>query len=207
MEPVGRDLIAIFKALSLAAVNLLGYSMGGRLALYMAARYPTYVKTLIIESASPGLETGDQRQMRIEDDRRLASEIENAGVPAFVEQWQKLPLFSTQQALSAEQQERLHHQRLNNSAPGLANSLRGMGTGQQPSLWPELDSIRLPVLILAGELDGKYVNIAQQMAAAIPQADLKIIADAGHNIHLEKNRVFTSTILDFLDRLKQTVPD
>lgn len=203
MEMVSHDLITIAKALNLSTFNLLGYSMGGRLALYMAARYPAYIKSLILESASPGLETTAQRQVRIQNDNRLASEIELNGVPAFVERWQRLPLFATQQRLPKAERETLHHQRLSNSASGLAYSLRGMGTGQQPSLWFELDSIDLPVLILAGELDKKYVRIAQQMAAMIPQAGLNIIADAGHNIHLEKTQIFVATVLDFLNSLKK----
>ena len=207
MENVSRDLIAISNALHLSAVNLLGYSLGGRLALYMAAKNPAFAKSLIIESASPGLETTAQRQMRIESDNRLAAQIEVTGVPAFVERWQRLPLFATQLGLPAKRLGSLRQQRLNNSASGLANSLRGMGTGRQPSLWPELKSIHLPVLILAGELDGKYVRIAQQMAAAMPQADLKIIGDSGHNIHLEKMQLFASTVLDFLEGLKEAVPD
>jgi len=207
MENASRDLIAISKALHLSAVNLLGYSMGGRLALYMAAKHPAYVRSLIIESASPGLATTTQRQMRIESDNRLAAQIEVAGVPEFVEQWQRLPLFATQLWLPAMRRETLRQQRLNNSVFGLANSLRGMGTGQQPSLWPELELIHSPVLILAGELDGKFVSIAQQMAVAIPQADLKIITDSGHNIHLEKTQLFASTVLDFLEGLKEAVPD
>ena len=207
MENVSRDLVAIFDALHLVAVNLLGYSMGGRLALYVAVKHPTRVKSLIIESASPGLESTAQRQIRIESDSRLAAQIKGTGVPAFIERWQRLPLFATQLGLSAKRRESLRQQRLNNSASGLANSLRGMGTGQQPSLWSDLKSIHLPVLILAGELDGKYVSIAQQMAAAVPQSDLKIIADSGHNIHLEKRQLFVSNVLDFLEGLKEAVPD
>ena len=207
MENVSRDLVTILEALHLSAVNLLGYSMGGRLALYMAARHPAYIKSLIIESASPGLETNAQRQKRIESDSRLAAQIELTGVPAFVERWQRLPLFATQLGLPAKRWENLRQQRLNNSASGLANSLRGIGTGRQPSLWPELKSIHLPILILAGELDGKYVSIAQQMAAALPQADLNIIGDSGHNIHLEKPQLFASIVLDFLEGLKEAVPD
>ena len=207
IEMVSRDLITIIKALQLSAVNLLGYSMGGRLALFMAARYPAYIRSLIIESASPGLETTALRQMRIESDDRLAAEVEVVGIPAFVEQWQRLPIFATQLGLPAERQASLRHQRLNNSASGLANSLRGMGTGRQPSLWSELDSIHLPVLVMAGELDGKYMNIAQQIAEVIPHAELKIFSDSGHNIHLEKCQLYTSTVLRYLQRIKEAVPD
>ena len=203
IEAVSRDLIAIISALQLASVNLLGYSMVGRLALYTAARHPEFIKSLIFESASPGLETTAQRQVRIESDDQLANEIERTGIPAFVDRWQELSLFDTQKGLSAKQQQRLRHQRLSNSASGLTRSLRGMGTGRQPSMWHELESIHLPVLILAGESDRKYVNIAQQLAATLPRADLRIIAESGHNIHLEKTHLFASIVLDFIEDVRE----
>ncbi len=203
MQSVSCDLLAIFQALHLPSVNLLGYSMGGRLALYMAVQHPSYIQSLILESASPGLESSAQRQLRIESDNQLALEIEESGIAIFVQRWQQLPLFATQQVLPAEQKERLYQQRLNNSATGLANSLRGMGAGQQPSLWSALEAVQLPVLILAGELDKKYECIARQMTAVIPHSVLKIIDEAGHNIHLEKPQHFTSSILSFLAELQK----
>ena len=203
LPSVSHDLVAIIQALRLPAVNLLGYSMGGRLALYMALQHPSYVQSLMLESASPGLQSSAQRQLRRESDNQLASEIEESGIATFVHRWQQLPLFATQQILPAEQKARLYQQRLDNSAPGLANSLRGMGTGWQPSLWSELWSIHLPVLILAGGLDKKYEHIARQMTASIPSSTLKIIAGAGHNIHLEKPQLFTSTIMCFLAELQE----
>lgn len=202
MDLVSHDLITIFQALNLSNVNLLGYSMGGRLAIYMAVKYPTYFKSLIIESASPGLESAALRQARIKSDNRLASDIEEIGIPEFIERWQQMPLFSTQKGLSVEQKENLRLQRFNNTAIGLANTLRGMGTGQQPSLWSELNTIHLPVLILAGELDQKFSSIARQITATIPNAELNIITGAGHNIHLEKSQRFISSVLDFLARSK-----
>jgi 2-succinyl-6-hydroxy-2,4-cyclohexadiene-1-carboxylate synthase len=79
-----------------------------------------------------------------------------------------------------------------------------MGTGRQPSLWSQLDTIYLPVLLLAGELDEKYVALARQMEAALPQAQLQVFSDAGHNIHLEKPENFTDHVLAFLASLRAT---
>jgi len=204
MDVVGGDLCAIFKALNLSAVNLLGYSMGGRVALYLAINAPSMIQSLILESTTPGLERPDQRLARIQSDKRLAREIEVFGIPAFVEQWQQLPLFASQKQLPEDRRERLHHQRLKNKAVGLANSLRGMGTGCQPSLWLDLQTVYLPVLLLAGALDQKYVAIAQQMFRTMPQAELNIVPNAGHNIHMEQPSYFTNRVLNFLEKLKVT---
>jgi 2-succinyl-6-hydroxy-2,4-cyclohexadiene-1-carboxylate synthase len=204
MQAVCKDLISIFEILNLSALNLLGYSMGGRLALYVAATQPAFLHSLILESASPGLEAIDQRLARIESDERLANEIEAYGISAFVERWQRLPLFATQERMPKEKRNHLNSQRLSNNASALANTLRGMGTGRQPSLWSQLDTIYLPVLLLAGELDEKYVALARQMEAALPQAQLQVFSDAGHNIHLEKPENFTDHVLAFLASLRAT---
>lgn len=198
MQAVCNDLVSIFAILDLSGVNLLGYSMGGRLALYIAATQPAYLSRLILESASPGLETTDQRLARIDSDERLAAEIEANGISAFVERWQRLPLFATQNRMPEERRNRLNNQRLSNNASGLANSLRGMGTGRQPSLWSRLGTIHLPVLLLAGELDEKYAALARQMETALPRAQLQLFSDTGHNVHLENPESFTGRVLAFL---------
>ncbi len=201
MPAVRDDLIAIFESLRLSAVNLLGYSMGGRLALYVAATRPAYLQSLILESASPGLQTTDQRLARIENDERLANEIEAYGISAFVDRWQQLPLFASQKRIPKEKRDMLFSQRLTNSVSGLANSLRGMGTGRQPSLWSALDTISLPVLLLAGNLDEKYTSLARQMEAALPHAELHVFPGVGHNTHLENPDGFAHRVLIFLEGL------
>lgn len=91
----------------------------------------------------------------------------------------------------------VREQRLNNCAQGLANSLRGVGTGVQPTLHEQLDALTLPTLLLAGELDSKFCQIARQMAARIPQADLRIVPNAGHTIHLEQPEAFATLVHTF----------
>ncbi|MFQ5398044.1 MAG: 2-succinyl-6-hydroxy-2,4-cyclohexadiene-1-carboxylate synthase [Anaerolineae bacterium] len=178
--------------------NLLGYSMGGRLALYIALRYPHLINALILESASPGLATETERAARRQRDEALANRVERDGVPAFVDFWEKLSLWESQKQLPEAPRLALRRQRLQNNPTGLANSLRGMGTGAQPSLWSRLGELETPVLLLAGELDAKFVGINRQMAAQIPRARLEIVAGAGHTIHLERPQVFDALVGKFL---------
>lgn len=180
----------------------LGYSMGGRLAIYIAVHRPQLVKSLILESASPGLATAAERRLRREQDEALALRIETHGVPAFVAEWEKLPLFDSQRQLSPQTREALRQRRLTNKAGGLASSLRGMGTGVQPSLWADLPTASVETLLLAGELDSKFVTINQRMAANMPNAQLRIVPKAGHAIHLEQPEVFMTEVLRFLHRRK-----
>lgn len=198
MENVASDLLWLLDELAVSQAHLLGYSMGGRLALYLATFYPERWRSLVLESASPGLDRAVTRQERSAKDNELADWIEAHGIEAFVARWEQLPLWASQQQLDEETSQILRQQRLQNNPVGLANSLRGMGTGQQPSLWPYLPTLQLPTLLLAGELDSKFMGINQQMAAQMPDAKLEIIAQAGHTIHLERPYAFQQSVLNFL---------
>ena len=183
IEYAARDLIALLDALTIPRVHLVGYSMGGRLALFTALTYPTRIATLVLESVSPGLATAAERSARIRDDEALATRIEREGIAWFTAYWEGLPLFATQtEAVRA----RLRTIRLANQPGGLANSLRGMGTGAQPSLWERLVELACPTLLIAGALDPKFTTIAQRMRTAIPSAQLTIVSNAGHAVHQEQ---------------------
>ena len=186
MPAVAADLVALLDHLQAGPSHLLGYSMGGRLALYLALVHPRRWRSLILESASPGLETPTARAERRRRDEALAAWIEAEGIAAFVARWEVLPLFASQRRLPAPVRRAHRAGRLRNRPAGLANSLRGMGTGVQPSLWPRLPTLALPTLLIAGALDEKFVSIARQMARHIPSARLAIVPDAGHAVHLEQ---------------------
>ena len=204
IERCSEDIVTALQTLGIQAGTaiLLGYSMGGRIALYTALS--GFFRALILESASPGLADADERMRRRSSDEALAARLEREGVPAFVDYWEQLPLFASQQRLPAEQRAALHQQRLLNRADGLANSLRGVGTGAQPALHARLSQLAIPILLLAGELDDKYCAIARAMAQALPHARLEIIPDAGHTIHLEQPTAFDRSVCAFCDAVLTT---
>jgi 2-succinyl-6-hydroxy-2,4-cyclohexadiene-1-carboxylate synthase len=185
IEQSARDLALLLAQVAPEAVNLLGYSMGGRLALFFATVCPEQVARLILESASPGLAEEEARRQRIAQDEALAQRIESGGIEAFVDYWERIPLFASQQRLPENVRARLRGQRLQNRPVGLANSLRGMGTGAQPSLWTELAQLQMPVHLIAGELDEKFVEVNRRMADLIPEVTLDLVEDVGHTVHLE----------------------
>ena len=195
---VAADLVEILERRAALPARWLGYSMGGRLALYAALHHPTAVRTLLLESDSPGLATAAEREQRRADDEALARRIERDGVASFVDEWEQLPLFAGLSRLPAEARAELRRQRLANSAAGLANSLRGMGTGAQPSLWARLPALAAPTLLLVGAEDDKFVDINRRMAARLPAAEVRIVPDAGHTVHLEQPQAFLAALLDFL---------
>lgn len=199
IERAAADLIALLDALRLERAHLLGYSMGGRLALYVAAHYSDRIQSLILESASPGLRTEEDRAARRQQDNALADRIEQEGVAWFVDYWERLPLWDSQRrTLSAEAKQALRAERLRHTSHGLANSLRGMGTGAQPSLWENLRMLTVPVQLIVGERDAKFTNINQEMATLLPDVRLDIVPDAGHAVHLEQPKAFQQIVTAFL---------
>lgn len=199
MERAAADLIALFNALRLEAVHLTGYSMGGRLALFTALRYPSRLKSLILESASPGLRSAEEREKRRADDERLADRLEQDGIEAFVDYWESLPMWDSQkQTLSSHAKQAIRTERLSHQPHGLANSLREMGTGAQPSLWEELSDLNIPIQLIVGELDGKFATINREMATLLPHARLMLVSNCGHAVHLERPSEFGEIVQTFL---------
>jgi len=181
-------------------LDLVGYSMGGRLALAYTARNPGRVRSLVLESASPGLATEEERAARRDADEALALRLETGGMAAFVDHWEALPLFESQRALPEEVQARHRALRLRNHPASLAASLRRLGTGCLPSYWGSLPALGVPVLVLVGGLDRKFTEIGRRMAAALPDATLAVVPDAGHTVHLERPEAWLEAVTPFLSR-------
>ncbi len=199
-----NDLAFIARELGIESAAWIGYSMGGRTALAVAIEHPWLVSVLILESASPGLDDQLARAERRHHDELLAQAIERDGIPQFIADWEKLPLWASQAPLADEMKTRQRAIRMSNSARGLAGSLRGMGTGSQPSYWDRLPSLERPVLLLAGQEDTKFAQIATEMHAALPNARLEIVPDAGHAIHLERPQRYLQLVSEFLDDTRRT---
>ena len=198
MARAAADLASLLEELSCGAPHLLGYSMGGRLALYFALAYPERTRTLTLVSASPGIESLTERAERRGRDNALADLIEQDGIAAFVDYWESLPMWKSQQRnLSAVQRRQLREQRLQNNPTGLANSLRGMGTGAQPPLHSDLPSLSVPTLLIVGAEDEKFVTANQHMTQKITNAHFVSFPETGHAVHLERPRASASQILSF----------
>lgn len=174
--------------------NLLGYSLGGRLALQIALRRPSLLTGLVLVGANAGIETAEGRRARRQQDDQLARRIEAEGVGAFTLCWADKPIISSQRRIPAPWRDAMRQRRLTNSAPGLAASLRGLGQGSVPPVWSRLREIRIPVLLLTGAEDSKYTRLAARMHALLPNAEHVVIAGAGHCAHLEQPVVAAQTL-------------
>ena len=194
---------AVFDYLDIPSLMLLGYSMGGRMALAYTISLPKRVAGLILESASPGLKTEQERAGRRADDEKLATQILEFGIAAFIEKWENTSLFSSQKRLSLEILQHQRDIRTSQKPIGLANSLLGMGTGSQPSLWPELHQVQAPLLLLSGEYDNKFTQLAVSMQYEIHHAKHVMVKGAGHNVHLESPHAFWVLVRRFMKAISQ----
>jgi len=198
MERCVAQVLAALDALDLKRAHFLGYSMGARVALSLAVARPERVASLTLIGVSPGLSDPGDRAARRRADCALADEIMSQGVENFVDQWMALPLFASQKRLGAEALAEARSQRLACHPLGLANSLRGMGTGAMPPLAAALVGLDLPVLLVVGQEDAKFSAIANDLLWRFPQAELLEIKEAGHAAHLEQPRAFEAGCQGFL---------
>lgn len=176
---------------------LAGYSMGARLALAFALRYPSSVRALLLESGSPGIEDTAERDRRRAEDEQLAGLALREGIHAFVARWEQHPTLASLRELPPAAAASLRERRLRNSAAGLASALRHLGAGAQPPLWDELPRLRVKALVLAGERDAKFAAIARRMAEHISGARLLLLPSNGHSPHLEAPGEYARALLGF----------
>jgi 2-succinyl-6-hydroxy-2,4-cyclohexadiene-1-carboxylate synthase len=192
------DVVATMRAHRQTPGALLGYSMGGRIALAAALRAADAIDRLILESASPGLAAAEDRADRRAADAALARRIEAENWAGFIDRWLAQPLFRTLRGVDPAALARNRALRLANDPTAVAAALRCLGTGSQPSYWQQLATLRQPVLLINGERDEKFEDIAARMQRLLPASRRCVVPGAGHTTHLENPAVFSDAVVDFL---------
>lgn len=179
--------------------GILGYSMGGRIALQYAAMYePERLLFLLLESASPGIEDMKARQERAKADETLAHKIENHSIEWFEAMWSQLPIFETQKLISPAVQQTIKDRRLSNTPEVLAHTLRGTGQGQTVYVGHAISELPIEILYVSGELDTKYTDIGQTIFGVCENVSHVIVPNVGHNVHVEAPQAFNEIVNLFL---------
>jgi len=182
--PVSSDAVIddVLAAAGPERFTLVGYSMGGRIALHVALLAGDRVQRLVLIGASPGIADERERSARRQADEDLADEIERSSIDEFARRWAQTPVLA---GLPPAALQTAHADRLRSTPAGLARALRGLGTGALPSLWDRLGELPMPVTLVVGERDSKFRAVAVEMARRMPEADVVVVPVAGHAVHLE----------------------
>jgi 2-succinyl-6-hydroxy-2,4-cyclohexadiene-1-carboxylate synthase len=205
IERQADDLAALLSALDAHPADVLGYSMGARLALVLARRHPGAVRRLVLESPSAGIPDAAARAGRQRDDEAFAAQLERDGLAAFVDAWEAQALFASQQGLPREVRERQRLERLSHDQRGLAASLRGAGQGIMPPLHERLPDVGCPALVIAGALDPVGLERAREVTVGLPVALLEVVSESGHAPHLEQPDVFIRLVSEWLATIPEPV--
>jgi 2-succinyl-6-hydroxy-2,4-cyclohexadiene-1-carboxylate synthase len=177
---------------------LVGYSLGGRLALRAALRAPESFAALVLVGSTAGLEDGPLRTTRAEADEKLASWMEAMPIEDIVSLWERQPLFADQSDSLVEAQ---RPGRLSHDPRSLALLLRTAGQGVLEPVWHELHALELPLLAIAGARDDGYSAAAKRIASVAPNARAAIVEEAGHAAHLQRPDEVARLVSEFLDRV------
>lgn len=198
VEAMAGQVASLADALGCGPFHLVGYSMGGRVALTLGCTWPQRLRSLCLIGASAGIADPRQRQSRAQIDASRAQLI-TSDFAAFVDGWMADPLFAGQAALGEEHLRTARAQRLASNPAGLARSLLAGGTGSMEPLHERLKDCDVPTLALAGAQDTKFCSIAEQLVAALPDCAAVRIEGAGHAAHLERPEPTAAEIAAFID--------
>ena len=183
------------------SVILVGYSMGGRIALNFALSFGHRLKGLVLIGANPGIEAGAERDQRVDWETELCERLNRQGTSAFLNYWQSLPIIATQKRIAAPIWEMMQNRRQTLDALEVSKSIRGLGTGRMDSMWQDLAHLQCPLLFCAGQEDSKYCEIGNKVVERVPRGELAVIPDAGHAAHLEGMGDCVAVVEDWYGRI------
>ncbi len=175
--------------------HLIGYSMGARLALGIAARHPGIISALTLIGVHPGLTSTTERADRVIADARWAEILRKLGVTAFVDAWEKLPLFASQSCLAPQVLEQQRRIRLAHDPNRLADAMERCGLARMPVYQAVFSRLKVPVQLVVGELDQKFVAIAKSIIKENSNVVFSSVAGVGHNVVLEAPGSIASLLL------------
>lgn len=182
--------------LSVEKVNLVGYSMGGRIAQHFAVHFPERIVKLVLESSSPGMENENEKRERLIKDKLLAKRLQKEPLKKFLDFWYEQSLF-----YGIKNHPKYHamiKRRLANDPGLLARALNTFSVGNQSYLANKLSLLKIPLLLVCGEKDLRYLEIMQGLQQRNPQYAFYIMPGCGHNTHFEKPILFAEHLIEFL---------
>ena len=196
-EKTSQAIISLLDELKIQKTHVIGYSMGGRFGFYLITHYQKYFSKAILESASPGLKSKEEKIEREQKDMMLARRMHMQPFEQFLDDFYNMDIFISMDKSSEKYKSMLKHKSENNIEQ-LALSLKYAGTGVMPSVWDKLPTIETDTLLITGSLDTKYSQLAKEIKKTNSKISYEIIDQASHNVHFEQEEKFFNIVLKFL---------
>jgi len=193
-----KHLNKLIQELGINKYSMLGYSMGGRIALAYALSYQNEISQLILESSSYGECDDINRLKRGSVDSKLAKSISEKGIEWFNDFWSNLSIFESQKNLPKDIKDDISKRRLSNEIHALSNTLLCTGQGSFPCLKNEIVNLTMPILYISGEYDEKYKEMGNEFQKLNINVKHKTICGVGHNTHIENPDKFNKMLSEFL---------
>ncbi|KAL9420499.1 hypothetical protein AB3S75_038135 [Citrus x aurantiifolia] len=214
IDVVADVLYKLIEQITPGKVTLVGYSMGARIALYMALRFSDKIKGTVIISGSPGLQDNIARKIRRAEDDSRACSLVTHGLQVFLDTWYTGELWESLRShphFNRIVASRLLHE----DVQSLSKALSDLSVGRQPPLWEDLKLCSTPLLIVVGERDKKFKSIAEKMCYELSHDEkgsddlrneiyeMVEIPNCGHAVHLENPLPVIRAVRQFLTRVNQ----
>jgi len=168
---------------------LLGYSLGGRLALHALLANPSLYKGAVIVSAHLGLKNPQERKKRLAADKQLAVKLLDMPFQAFCESWDAQAIFQGSPKMIRKEQDF--------DKEALIHALTAWSLGNQEDLQPQIEALSVPILYIAGSQDTKYVEIAKNLKLKSPFSKIEIVKESGHRIPWQSKEIFIKLLSEF----------
>jgi 2-succinyl-6-hydroxy-2,4-cyclohexadiene-1-carboxylate synthase len=169
---------------------LLGYSLGGRLALHCLLQDPALWRAGIIVSAHCGLDSEEKKSARRLQDEKWAHCMETLEWGLLMERWNAQKVFCGFPPPFQRREELF-------SRKWLAQALRGFSLGGQQDLRVPLAHLQLPLLWVTGGKDAAFFEIAKTVQLKDPLSKMHAIAGAGHRVPWEQTGAFVELVSQF----------
>lgn len=176
--------------------HVMGYSMGGRMALSFVHDCADRTASLVLESAGMGADTPEARAGMNARDAAWVERLRTCSIEEFVDYWEGLPLFASQKGMDSEVRQFMRQIRLSCDVGVLSRCIQGAGQHAMPYFAEAVRSFRMPILYIAGMKDAKYTKVALDLAAHGHVA-CSLLA-CGHTAHLETPEALCSHVRPFL---------
>jgi len=206
-DEVNRLALLLENRIGAGRTHIVGYSLGARLALALLLRAPALFHSATLVSGRRGLDSAEERQQRWLADLRWAERLRTLPFEKFLSEWQHQPLFASMQHLAPEKLSALRHERLKHDPLALADAMLALSLARMPSFRDELAAVAVPVSVLCGQLDGKFVGLGEELAARLPQGKKLVVHGVGHQLLIERPDAVATALREGLDHAQRHVEE